>query len=332
VCPKLWLTYGHEWSIGYIWRWSDWVERSILIGLALMLGYTVFVVVRFFRRYYLARRESGSLFPDPMRVSQPGYKGLVAELSRGLATLKSIASAAPFLGLAGTCYGMLEGFYGLGYQKYGGTGSIVADFGGALVATAAGLIVAIPAAVSYNVLRTCLEKFQSSRSSTHLEAVPRSYGFAQTLPLRERFSGFPAFALIGASVLGILILMCILSMGPPIPVGLPVHVLKMGAGDHDFSPIIVSVIATNRSGRSVVYVDSKETPWDELGNILRRQLEVRPRWIVYVEGGDDVAWADVTKAIDVARGLHAEVVLLTATPKIDSSHRRGEKTKKAGRP
>ena len=296
-----------------------------------MLGYTVFVVVRFSRRYYLARRDSGSLFPDPMRVSQPGYERLVAKLSRGLATLKAIASAAPFLGLAGTCYGMLEGFYGLGRQKYGGTGSIVADFGGALVATAAGLIVAIPAAVSYNVLRTRLEKLEN-RPNTLLEPVPRSYGFAQTLPLRERFSGFPAFALIGASVLGILIPMCILSMGPQIPVGLPVHVLKMGADDHDPPSIIVSVIAANRSGQSVVYVNSKEMPWDELSNALRSQLEVRPRWIVYVEGGDDVAWADLTKAIDVARGLHAEVVLLTATPNVDSSQEHGTKTKRAGHP
>ena len=296
-----------------------------------MLGYTVFVVVRFFRRYYLARRDSGSFFPDPMRVSQPGYKSLVAELSRGLATLKSIASAAPFLGLAGTCYGMLEGFYGLGRQKYGGTGSIVADFGGALVATAAGLIVAIPAAVSYNVLRTRLEKLEN-RPNTLLEAVPRSYGLAQTLPLRERFSGFPAFALIGAPILALLIPMFALMLRSRIPVGLPVHLLKTSADDHDPPPIIVSVIAANRSGRSVVYVNSKEMPWDELSNALRRQLEVRPRWIVYVEGRDDVAWADLTKAIDVARGLHAEVVLLTATLNVDSSQEHGAKTKRAGRP
>jgi hypothetical protein len=290
-----------------------------------MLGYTAFVVVRFSRHYGLARRESCALLPDSIRASQPGHKRLVAELSRGVGTLKSIAWAAPFLGLAGTCYGLLEGFYGFGFHKNFGIGSIIADIGGVLVTTAAGLIVAIPAAVSYTVVRICLEKFESGGASTLFAAAPRSYGFAQTLPLRGRFSGFPAFALIGAPVLGILIPMCILSMGPQIPVGLPVHLLKIGAGDHDFSPIIISVIATKASRASVVYVNSKETPWAELGHILRSQLEVRPRWIVYVEGGDDVGWADVTKAIDVARGLHAEVVLLTATPNIDSSQVREAK-------
>jgi hypothetical protein len=290
-----------------------------------MLGYTAFVVVRF-SRHYLARRESCALLPGSIHASQSGHKRLVAELSRGVRTLKAIAWAAPFLGLAGTCYGILEGFYGLGFHKTFGIGSIVADIGGALVKTSAGLIVAIPAAVSYNVVRICLEKFESGGSSTPFAAAPRSYGFAQTLPLRGRFSGFPAFALIGAPILGILVPMFALMLRPPIPVGLPVHLLKIGASDHDFSPIIISVIATNGSGRCVVYVNSKETPWDELGHTLRSQLEVRPRWLVYVEGGDDVGWADVTKAIDVARGLHAEVVLLTAhPPDIDSSHVREAK-------
>src|SRR5438128_2211302 len=109
ACPKLWLTNRYEWSIGNIWQWSDWVERSIFITLALMLGYTVFVVSRLFRNYYLAFRKSRALLPDPdsVRTSQPGHKRLVAKLSRGVGTLKSIAAAAPLLGLAGATYGIL---------------------------------------------------------------------------------------------------------------------------------------------------------------------------------------------------------------------------------
>jgi MotA/TolQ/ExbB proton channel family len=295
-----------------------------------MLGYTVFVVVRFSRLYYLARHESCALLPDSVRASRPGYKRLVAGLSRGVETLKSIAAAAPFLGLAGTSYGILEGFYRLGYTKYSGVGSIAADIGGALVTTAMGLIVAGPAAVSYNVLRTRLEKFES-RPSGLLEAVPRSYGLAQTLSLRGRFSGMPAFALIAAPILGILIPLFALILRPPTPVGLPVHVLKISSRDHDLPTIIVSVIATNGSVGSVLYVNSQETSWDELGNTLRRQLEVRPHWVVYVEGEDYASWQDVENVIDVARGLHAEVVLLTAAPRIDSSRRSKAKTRKQAR-
>ena len=106
------------------------------------------------------------------------------------------------------------------------------------------------------------------------------------------------------------------------PLGLTVHLLKMSAGDHDLPPIIVNVIRTNGNRLPVLYVNSKETSWDELGNTLRGQLEVRPHWVVYVEGANDVDWAYVADVIDVALGLHAEVVLLPAASNADSRHSR----------
>jgi biopolymer transport protein ExbD len=87
------------------------------------------------------------------------------------------------------------------------------------------------------------------------------------------------------------------------------------------------VIATNEGGRSALYVRSKETSWDELGNTLRNQLKVRPHWVVYVEGEDYASWRDVVNVIDVAQGLHAEVVLLTAAPNVGSDDRRSERLK-----
>jgi hypothetical protein len=48
VCLSSWQTYPCEWSIGSVWRSSDWIERGIYIAFVLMLAYTVFVLVRFF--------------------------------------------------------------------------------------------------------------------------------------------------------------------------------------------------------------------------------------------------------------------------------------------
>lgn len=314
-----------------MWRASDLVECLIFVGLALMLAYTAFVTVRFFRRYLLGRRTAFVLFADCTPSSEQSKKNLVADLSRGVGTLQSIALAAPFLGLAGTYYGILclfaRGYAFGGYVGLIGLWSIPFGISVALVATAAGLIVAIPAAILHNILRTCLEKFENSCSSTLLDATPRSYGFAQTLPLRSRFSGMPAFALIGVPVLGILLLFGLL-LGPRISTGLPVHLLKIGVSEHDSEPIITSVVGTSASGQSVVYVNSKETPWNELSNTLRSQLKVRPRWIVYVAGEDKVPFADVANAIDVARGLRAEVVLLTVTPNVGSDDARDGRPKR----
>jgi biopolymer transport protein ExbD len=189
-----------------------------------------------------------------------------------------------------------------------------------LVATAAGLVVAIPAGVSYNLLRTCLEKFEISRSTTLRAAMPRSYGFAQTLPLQRRFSRLPAFALIGAPVLALLIPMFALMLRSQISVGLPVRLLKIGVSDRDLGSIVISVTSASPSDPATVFVNWKETLWSELHDALRNQLRVRPYAIVYVQAGNEVPWADVTYAIDVARGLQAKVVMLTVIPNIGSSH------------
>jgi hypothetical protein len=309
-----------------MWRASDLVECLIFIGLALLLAYTVFVTVRFFRRYFLGRRKPFVLFADCTPSSEQSRKNFVADLSRGVGTLQSIAFAAPFLGLAGTYYGILCLFARGWFWSFSWWSPI--DLSVALIATAAGLIVALPAAISYNVLRICLEKFEHSGSSTLLTATPCSYGFAQTLPLRRRFSGPPAFALIAAPILALLILMVALMLRPRTSTGLPVHLLRIGVSDHYSEPIIVRVVGGNASF-PVLYVNSKETEWGDLDSTLRSRLKARPpRWTVYVEGGNDVPWMLVTYVIDVARGLRAEVVLLTSPPRIDSSHSRKARTKK----
>ena len=312
---------GYQSSVGVMWHDSDLVECAIFLGLALMLAYTVFVTVRFFRRYFLARRESLSSYDDSAPTSERGKKNLVADLNRGAGALRSIPVAAPFLGLAGTCYGILCLFVRISNGKFSSTSAISFELSTALVATAAALIVAIPAAILYNILRTCLENYESGRSSMLVEANPRTYGFAQTLPLLGRFSGFPALALIAAPVLSLLIPMVALMLRSAVPVGLPVHIAKIGVNEND--PIVVSVIDTGLGNLPAAYVNSEETPWNELGNTLRSQLKVRrPSWIVYIAGEDKVSWTYLANAIDVVRGLHAEVVLLTIKPTIDPSQLR----------
>ncbi|HEY3486744.1 MAG TPA: MotA/TolQ/ExbB proton channel family protein [Gammaproteobacteria bacterium] len=75
------------------------------------------------------------------------------ELERHLRTLGTISAIAPFLGLLGTVFGMIDMFSGIGHQGLGDP-SIVADgIAQALVATAGGLIVAIPSLIFYRYFR-----------------------------------------------------------------------------------------------------------------------------------------------------------------------------------
>jgi biopolymer transport protein ExbB len=71
-------------------------------------------------------------------------------LERGLAYLATLGSNAPFVGLFGTVLGIIKAFHDLAGSQAGGPSVVMAGISEALVATAVGLLVAIPAVVAYN--------------------------------------------------------------------------------------------------------------------------------------------------------------------------------------
>lgn len=74
-------------------------------------------------------------------------------LDRGIIIIGTTGSNAPFLGLFGTVLGIIKAFADLATQTDDGAASVMAGISEALVATAIGLLVAIPAVVLYNYLR-----------------------------------------------------------------------------------------------------------------------------------------------------------------------------------
>jgi biopolymer transport protein ExbB/biopolymer transport protein TolQ len=73
-------------------------------------------------------------------------------LKRGLGVLATVASAAPFVGLLGTVMGIVTAFHQMSLAGAGGLGTVSAGISEALVTTAIGLLVAIPALVGFNGL------------------------------------------------------------------------------------------------------------------------------------------------------------------------------------
>jgi biopolymer transport protein ExbB len=71
-------------------------------------------------------------------------------LERGLTFLATLGSNAPFIGLFGTVLGIIKAFHDLAANQAGGPGVVMAGISEALVATAVGLLVAIPAVVMFN--------------------------------------------------------------------------------------------------------------------------------------------------------------------------------------
>lgn len=74
------------------------------------------------------------------------------DLRSGLAVLASVGSVAPFVGLLGTVVGIISAFQGIASTGSGGLSSVSAGISEALVETALGLAVAIPAVLAYHYL------------------------------------------------------------------------------------------------------------------------------------------------------------------------------------
>lgn len=74
----------------------------------------------------------------------------LAKFRRGLGVLATVGATAPFVGLLGTTMGVVKAFSGMGASGSAGMGAIAAGIAEALIVTAFGLIVAIPAVWLYN--------------------------------------------------------------------------------------------------------------------------------------------------------------------------------------
>ena len=74
-------------------------------------------------------------------------------LERGLSFVGTVGSNAPFIGLLGTVLGIIKAFHDLSVAEQAGPAVVMAGISEALVATAVGLVVAIPAVVIFNVFK-----------------------------------------------------------------------------------------------------------------------------------------------------------------------------------
>jgi biopolymer transport protein TolQ len=86
-------------------------------------------------------------------------------LEKGVTFLASVASAAPFIGLFGTVWGIMNAFHGLANAKSTTIQAVAPGISEALVATAVGLAAAIPAAVAFNYFTAAIRKFRQSMDS-----------------------------------------------------------------------------------------------------------------------------------------------------------------------
>jgi biopolymer transport protein ExbB/biopolymer transport protein TolQ len=94
-----------------------------------------------------------------------------AELKRGMGTLATIGSTAPFVGLFGTVVGIVNAFHGIAAEKQTGLAAVAGGISEALVTTAIGLFVAVPAVWMYNAFSGSVEAFDIEMDNSSSELI-----------------------------------------------------------------------------------------------------------------------------------------------------------------
>lgn len=93
------------------------------------------------------------------RLMQAQIAREIQRASRSLGVLASVAAAAPFIGLFGTVWGIMNAFRSIADQQQTNLAVVAPGIAEALFATAAGLVAAIPAVIFYNKLSGDLDRF-----------------------------------------------------------------------------------------------------------------------------------------------------------------------------
>jgi biopolymer transport protein ExbB/biopolymer transport protein TolQ len=134
------------------------------------------VVMAGLQEYQFQQESGGSLnredVLDTVRRSIQRASALTAsDLKKGTSALATIGSTAPFVGLLGTVVGVINAFTGIATTASAGLGAVSAGISEALVETALGLFVAIPAVWFYNYLTARLEYFNVEMDNSSSELV-----------------------------------------------------------------------------------------------------------------------------------------------------------------
>ncbi len=134
------------------------------------------VVLAGLQEYQFQQESGGGLsredVMDTVRRSIQRASALTSnDLKKGIAALATIGSTAPFVGLLGTVVGVISAFQGIASSGSGGIGAVSAGISEALVETALGLVVAIPAVWFYNYLTGRLEYFNVEMDNSSSELV-----------------------------------------------------------------------------------------------------------------------------------------------------------------
>jgi len=150
------------------------LDEAIKIGDRYSKSHLAKVVVaglQEFRAHQVSSEISGEEIEASKRALERAEAIVHAELKRGISSLATIGSTSPFVGLFGTVVGIINAFKGITTQKSTGLGAVAGGISEALVTTAVGLFVAVPAVWMFNYFTNRIEAFDVEMGNSSSELI-----------------------------------------------------------------------------------------------------------------------------------------------------------------
>jgi biopolymer transport protein ExbB/biopolymer transport protein TolQ len=124
-----------------------------------------------FQAHQLSTEIPGEMVDAAKRALQRAVAVKTAEFKRGLSSLATIGSTAPFVGLFGTVVGIVNAFQGLKQAESAGIGAVAGGIAEALVTTAFGIFVAVPAVWMFNYFTSRVDSFVVEMENSSSELI-----------------------------------------------------------------------------------------------------------------------------------------------------------------
>ena len=153
---------------------NDRIEEAINISDKHRKSHLAMVVssgLQEFRAHEGSSDISGDEIEASKRALQRAIAIKTAEFKRGLSGLATIGSTAPFVGLFGTVFGIINAFSAMGDAGQAGIGAVASGISEALLTTALGLLVAVPAVWLFNYFTGKVDGFIVEMDNSASELV-----------------------------------------------------------------------------------------------------------------------------------------------------------------
>ncbi len=124
-----------------------------------------------FRAHQISTEIPGEEIEASKRALERAEAIVHAEMKRGVSSLATIGSTAPFVGLFGTVVGIINAFKNMANEKSTGIAAVAGGISEALVTTAVGLFVAVPAVWMFNYFTNKVEGFDVEMGNSSSELM-----------------------------------------------------------------------------------------------------------------------------------------------------------------